>query len=334
MSINTKPRLKYTLLAAMSLLGYLAGYFSADKSPGSQVGDGPSEQLQTHPDDRRMKNPEGRIHFTRNHNIEQNPLLLRLNITPSEWNETMALNKRGEAGEYILRYERPTTQKFLKHDVQQITAHAAAEQFDAKNQLFAKLGIPTDISDQLMTHAMKIHKASLEAELATQQLMKARLDYDQRVRSALDPGKYDAYRQYEASQAANREFRKVQEFAAEKEVRFDAQSESAVVAAIQELGAYTEISWHGPYDGLPLVVMGKDNVIADIEAKSQELTGRIRVLSDQEGKNGLAPQHHQLLREYYAGRLSNYERAIDLTRNPPPIDANAEPPVSGSASGN
>lgn len=146
---------------------------------------------------------------TADEGVPGNGLALRLGITPEDWAATKEMNERAERGEYVLRFQRPTTRKFLAHDFKEIVAETARASSAEYDQIFSQMGIDPAIGEQLKLHASQIHQASLEAKVMIQQLIAARNDYDARVRTLLGEDQYRSYRQYEEGKPAARELTRI-----------------------------------------------------------------------------------------------------------------------------
>jgi hypothetical protein len=235
----------------------------------------------------------------------------KIGVTREDLRRVEEMEKRRAQGEYILQNERPTTRKFLDHDFAQIVAQAAAEKAPEYDQLFAQMGVSPEVTEQLRTHVAKIHRASLEAEVAMQQILQARRDYDQRLRSTLSEENYQQYRHHEEAKPALREYQEFQRFVTEQKIALDPQHEPALVGLLQTTQAYTSRSWHGPFDGLPEPIFGAENVIPAEERKIAEITERAGRVLEFSAQAGVPDQYGTLLERYYAGKVQQRKALLE-----------------------
>ena len=87
--------------------------------------------------------------------------------------------------------------RLLEYSFREIVSKAANERGSEYARVFQQAGLATEVSDRLQRHLAKIHLASLEAEVAIQQVLDARLKYDQQLNTVLDEEQYGRYRRYE-----------------------------------------------------------------------------------------------------------------------------------------
>lgn len=256
----------------------------------------------------------------------------KIHVTRADLERVTEMEKQRAKGEYILQNERPTTKKFLDHDFGEIVSQAAAARAPEYDQLFAQLGVGPEVAEQLKTHLAKIHRASLEVNVAIQQIQQARYDYEQRVRSTMSEENYLAYRQVEESKPAHREYQKFQNFLTQQNVAVDPKHEQALVALIQTTQAYTSKSWNGPFDGLPQpTVLAAEKVIPAEEQNLAQTSGQVRQLLDLSPQAGLPEQYRNLLESYYAENLQKVREFIEGLRAK--ITRNSESPKRASPGG-
>ncbi|MCI0538227.1 MAG: hypothetical protein L0Z50_23720 [Verrucomicrobiales bacterium] len=202
----------------------------------------------------RAGDPSSPVALSEHH--ESREFFAKINVTKEDLERVEQMEKRRAQGEYILQNERPTTRKFLDYDFGEIVAQATADNAGEYDQLFAQTGVAPESAEQLKAHLAKIHRASLEATVAIQQILQARQDYDERLRSTMNEENYQRYRQVEEAKPAHREYEEFQRFVEQQNTALDPQHEQALVGLVQTTQAYTSKSWHGPFDGLPQPVLG------------------------------------------------------------------------------
>jgi hypothetical protein len=173
------------------------------------------------------------------------------------------------------------------------------------------MGVSSDVSEQLKTHVAKIHRASLEAEVAMQQILQARRDYDQRLRSTLSEENYQQYRHHEEAKPALREYQEFQRFVTEQKNAIDPQHEPALVGLLQTTQAYTSRSWHGPFDGLPEPILGAENVIPVEEQKIAEIAERARQLLGLSSQAGIPDEYRKVLENYYVEKMQRRQNLLE-----------------------
>lgn len=162
------------------------------------------------------------------------------------------------------------------------------------------------VSEQLQGHMAKIHQASLEAEEAIAQVLDARSQYDQRVRVLLSEGDYTRYRQYEASKPAQRELENIQKYlSTEKRVAIEAGYAQTLARAIQEANAADNEQWHGPYDSLPQVRVGRDQVLDWAQRRVLQASESGNRVLEQMAAAGCPEEQLKYLGEYFATRLQD-----------------------------
>lgn len=244
-----------------------------------------------------------------------NELFAKLKITKEDWDKTWEMNKRKDQGEYLLNNERPTTRKFLDWDFSEIVARKAEQRAAEYDRLFAELGVKPETAEQLKTHVAKIQRAALEAEVAIDQLLTARRDYDQRVRSTMGEESYQRYRQVEDAKPAVREYQRLQEFAGTKNMPIDPQHEQALVGLIQQNQAYTARSWRGPFEGLRQPIVGAENLIPATEQQIAQITERANQVVSRAAEAGLPENYKNLLASYYTEKVQEKKREIEALKN-------------------
>jgi hypothetical protein len=231
-------------------------------------------------------------------------------ITPEDWDGTHALQQRRAEGEYILKFERPTTKKFLQHDFAQLAAETAQQYASNYDRVFAEMGIDPITADQLKIHASKIHRATLEVDVAIQQVLHARNDYDSRIRSSVSEEQYTRYRQYEESRPAVREYENLASFAKANGVeQLDPLEQQTLVDLIQETKAH-HLSYHLPYDGLPHPAVGTASVTALGERRYKDLVEKSNLLLQRAEAVGLSEGSQALLQKSYSSQAEEILKSI------------------------
>jgi hypothetical protein len=237
-------------------------------------------------------------------------------VTAEELKESLAMNDRAANGEYILMWERPLDRKVMVNQVKEWASQQMEDRSQKLGATLSGLGVSDDVQRRLKTHQEKVLRASIEAELAMQQVLTARLDYDQAAKSAMTPDAYAAYRDYEDAVPAVRELGSIRDFADRNGLTLDPTQESQLQSLIKAAGAYTEKGWHGPYDGLPEPAMGQDAATAATSIMIQSITETSTALRQSISTANLPEELQQLVRAYYDDRLAQKQRVLSIISNP------------------
>lgn len=244
---------------------------------------------------------------------------------------SLDIASRAKKGEYILNYEPPEIKKAMEQ--LRRDAVAARSQTNAPEyvQRFAELGIAPETGQKLIKHIEKIHQSSLEAESANQQLALAKDDYKKKLQSLLGDDKYDRYVFYEQEKRASQELELLNQFASQRDVLLNSDQIERLTSIIRDSGAFTERSWHAPYDDLPKFVIGKNEVITEMQNEIAGVESGVQRILQRAPEYGLPEEDVLFLKEYYASRIRQRELLIEkvnLINNDPHTEHH--PPFFGS----
>jgi len=231
-------------------------------------------------------------------------------ITEEDLKVACELNERSRGGEYILAFERPTDRKFRAACIDDLVERMSSNSAPKLDVILDRLAVRDDAKRQLEFHQKKIQKASLEAEMALEQLSEARLEYDQRARATMDDTQYGKYRDYEGSQSAVREYNKIEEFQAAKGAELSSTDKETTIALIRDLQAYTESYTHGPYDSLPDIAIGTDAVVNKLTRELTQLTEATAHLQERGVAYGIPDGQSAVLNNYYSEQIARKQSAI------------------------
>jgi hypothetical protein len=229
---------------------------------------------------------------------------------------SLEMNVRSRKGEYILQFERPTDRKVMESAVEAFAARMASNNTPGLSNMFSKLGVSTEHSRLLVDHAHKIMVASLQAEEAISQVLRARVEYDHRLRSILSNDAYAQYRQFEALKPALREYLLFEGFAAQNKVALDPAYRAQVVSYIQQAQAYTELTFHGPYDPLTPVAVGQEMVMNGLTKQMNQLIEAANLVKGQTSEAHLPESYAHLLEAYYARSIQKLRDEIVALSDP------------------
>lgn len=232
-------------------------------------------------------------------------------LRPQDLEIAIGMNERSRNGEFILEMERPTDRKATESAIGDLVLRMSSNNAPALERIFSKLALPQEFSDQLKAHQAKIQKASLEAEMAVQQLLIARHEYDKRIRSVLDDTQYAEYREFEQRRPAAREYESLQEFSKSSGLELDPALQDQLINLISEAGAFTLKYAHGPYDGLAAVAVTDDTVIQGLSDDMTRIASNAQRISDIVREVDLPASASDLIRRYYEDRVEEKRRAIE-----------------------
>lgn len=237
-------------------------------------------------------------------------------ITDEDVKIALEMNDRSRKGEYILQFERPTDRKIMESAVKAFALQMASNNAPELLNAFSRLGISPEKAQLLEEHVDKIMVASLQAEQAISQVLRARTDYDKRVRSLLDDDGYAQYRQFEASKPALSEYSSFESFAGQNNTAIDPAYQNRIVGIMQQAQAYTELTFHGPYDGLTPVATGNEMVTSRLNEQIDQLSQAANVLKMKASEANLPESYVNLLGAYYARGIQERRDTIAALNNP------------------
>jgi len=226
------------------------------------------------------------------------------------------LTARQRKGEYIARFDDPVAYKRQKQAIAKGVQMLAASNRKNLAPVFARVGLSDQVSEQLQAHVSKINDAAMQAEAALMQLETARVDYDSRVQSLLSPADYVLYKQYEAAGPARQQFERLERFAWQEGRTMVGGERGSLVAIIREAEAYPKESYLGPYDGLPVVAVGKENVLRNAKHQLAEVDEGANRAVRLAAERGLSKRSIGLLRDYYARDIQKRSDEIQWIQDP------------------
>ncbi|SPE60133.1 hypothetical protein SBV1_370117 [Verrucomicrobia bacterium] len=237
-------------------------------------------------------------------------------ITDEDGRLSRELTARQRKGEYIARFDDPVAYKRQKQAIAKGVQMLAASNRKNLAPVFARVGLSDQVSEQLQAHVSKINDAAMQAEAALMQLETARVDYDSRVQSLLSPADYVLYKQYEAAGPARQQFERLERFAWQEGRTMVGGERGSLVAIIREAEAYPKESYLGPYDGLPVVAVGKENVLRNAKHQLAEVDEGANRAVRLAAERGLSKRSIGLLRDYYARDIQKRSDEIQWIQDP------------------
>lgn len=228
----------------------------------------------------------------------------------------IAYRNRQLSGEYILEFENPVDRNNLNHRIGQAASICAFNNRSNLNWLFAEFGFTLEMSEQCQTHLMKIHEASLEAEASICQLLKARSEYDDKIRSKMSLNQYNQYRQYDSLNNVRLELEKIRKYASQQKVLINDRDYASINGLLQHNKAFTEKAWYGPYDEIPNPIYGKDEVLRHCEKQLNDIQQKMHCALEQSANYGVSESGSNLLHAYYITIVENMKQWREKTEHP------------------
>jgi hypothetical protein len=116
--------------------------------------------------------------------------------------------------------------------------------------LLADLGLAPAQVERTLQRLQDIHKHAITTGDGKLELMKAKLAYDNNMRSALGEDGYARYRAHEDAKPFRREVAALQSFAQQSQQEIPSEYEARLIGIFQKMNFQTMESWDGPYDPL------------------------------------------------------------------------------------
>jgi hypothetical protein len=194
--------------------------------------------------------------------------------------------------------------------VEEMISRTAAESAEDYFTQLSGFGLAPEEIQQLRLNLIELHRKAIAAGDPLQELVLARNDYDQSLRSLLSEDDYQRYREYEARKPAVREYDLLAEYATQHGLSLDPDEADRIIGLIKDAGATTTETWHGPYDPLPSPFAGE----AAIERMRQNYTALVdkaNSLVEAATESGLSSEYIQLFVDYYTEKT---QKTYDLRK--------------------
>lgn len=221
---------------------------------------------------------------------------------------------------YQLLLESEHNKKLIEKMIAQQVESAAITNEGAYRALFETLGVSKEAARDLLQRVDKIRKASLEAEMANQQLIYARHDYERMLNERLGEDGMEQYRAFEARRPALSEAAKLETFASDKGETYDSAITGVIAILIEASQAYTDApDPHFPLSEPPKIFIGQENVARKLDSDLNALVSSSRTVVQEAREAGISDKYISLVSEYYQSYIDKKEQAIDSVRNPKPV---------------
>jgi hypothetical protein len=199
----------------------------------------------------------------------------------------------------------------------QLVKDTAAARDSEYTQLFTNLRVPAWDIARYKSNLVTLHKLAVEAGSPMTQLMKARHEYDQQMRTELGEESYTRYRAYEESKPARAEYRNFEQYVWKTQNRLpDTAYADIIVELMRASGATTFESWDGPYDPPPRPRFGKEAFTNSLNQET--LTLKSSSASFMKAiRNAQVPAELRAdLEAYYNDRIQNAEERLTYYSRP------------------
>jgi hypothetical protein len=237
-------------------------------------------------------------------------------VTREDVDAARTLQDRKRYGEYFLADDDPLHRKIMEANISNLVSQIASANQEDLGRVFADLGLDVAASSQLQSHQAKISSTALKADSAISQLLTARSDYDQRVRSLLPEEKYSQYRLYEDLKLARNELGNIQNYAQQQGIPTDAAYQATLLTSLYQAKAYSVETELGPYDGIPQPTVGKAGVIAYSEQQIARISESAGQLAKMASESALPDSYKSLLENYFQNRVQGIRDFVDIAKKP------------------
>jgi hypothetical protein len=190
--------------------------------------------------------------------------------------------------------------------------NSTASEYD---MLFAGFELDPATTVQLKQHIEVIFKAQALAQQYTQQLVAARVAYDDRMRELLGT-QYEHYRIYEEGKPAERQVSAIQSFAAKSGVNISGGELDLLRGVIDEerlfsTGFLTRLG--GPYEDPP-APFGGQWVEPELRARHDSLREGLQRASERAQRTGVSEESIRILEQYYQREMMFILQEIEANR--------------------
>lgn len=246
-------------------------------------------------------------------------------VSAEDIEASKAIQSLQSQGKYMLRFEDPIAKKFNEFQRNRMTAAASEKIRQQYGPLVSSFAISPERHENILEHLSKIFSASLEAESAIAQLTLARNDYDKTLRETLSAEEYNQFREFEESKPAKRELELITEFLSARQMQLPASDIGVLTRFIRDERATTERFFHGPYNGLPEMAFGEENVSVALSRDADRIEKAAAAMLARAIEAGLSAETVAMLQTYYSSQA--HDRRTGLARakegmkrfQPPPV---------------
>jgi hypothetical protein len=231
-------------------------------------------------------------------------------VEEEEMEESGRLQALREQGAYTLELRDPIKRKALEEASGKIAAASESiRRMDGHPQLLAELGVPPEKAALLDHHLSMIVEASVEAEASMGQLLEARQAYEKAAKEFMGSDAYKQYQEFELGLKSRRELEKIREFTANNQLTLDDQAADQLSAIVKEFEGYTVKSWNGPFDGMPEIAVGYEQVTAGLRKDAARIEEASVAMQNAALERGFSPGFVRTLESYYDNQLQQIEAA-------------------------
>lgn len=207
--------------------------------------------------------------------------------------------------------------KRRRDGIDKLIADTAAANSDEYTSVFSQLGVEPEYVERFKSNLVALHRQAVAAGEPLRELAVARVAFDKSVRSALGEENYARYRYYEESKPAVREYELLQAYALkEKQINIDPSYSETIIGLINDAGATTTETWHGPYDPTPKPAVGLEMVTNQLNQALFRLKDSSDVLLKSARESGVPDEINQLLAVYFADKIAEKARQLEFLALP------------------
>jgi len=212
--------------------------------------------------------------------------------------------------------DNPEIRRKLDDFVEQTDRRLAAIKKPEYAALFARLGLPSAVGEDIIRQEALVRRAKIKANLAQGEFAQVQADYDQRVQKLLGE-RFPEYLAYEKETPVREELGSFLHFARASQIPLTGNDKTAVEKILGELGPSlkSSVEWGGPYQGIPKVYAGKD-VLPVFTAEYADFSRRLTHITEQGRKYELSEPAAFALSTFYQNHLKSTKDLMDRAQDP------------------
>lgn len=125
------------------------------------------------------------------------------------------------------------------------------------------------------------------------------------------PKEYQRYRRYEESKPALQDVDVIRRHFQDEGIVLDPQYDPSAAALLQAAALVNDGYWHGPYDPLPQVRIGRDEVLAWAQDKVTHATAGAEFIAERATEFGLPEEYSDRIADYYRNLAAKNEALVN-----------------------
>lgn len=315
--------MNYRYIAVSAFVGFALGFLVFDQREEN-------ERLRKELEEARERGVEASAPARKSNSLSrtqidknaQNDTVVTANIEESEDLRENAhdLEARRIAGEYILESEHPSNRDLQYAHIARLAANVSSNNAGRYSALFSELGVPHEESVRLQKHLEKIALASMKANAAIQELLQARVDFQDRASSIMGEEAYKKYTEFEDASRAELEKNTFVKYLDKRQQTLPPEREAELTDSILQAEAYTHMYTLGPRDPVPSPAVGREMVEKRLREEASFLNERGSAVLSRLVEHGWSEEEWQPVYDYYSNNIANRAAMISENANFNPIE--------------